>query len=128
MVKLQIGASTFFCETAEEAYRIHRMDAGASPTVTTGGVPARASQNGNGGLGHKFLKKLEPLVGQHLSSEKFMEVVNAKSTYALGPVLRRIRESLESEGLAFENYVSKEKPDADTPTSWVILKSEHHAA
>jgi hypothetical protein len=132
MVKLQIGASIFHCDTAEEAYRIHRMDtanSGGSITVSNG-ISVRATPNGNGGgssVGREFLKKLEPFAGKELNSEQFMEIVDAKSTYALGPVLRQIRKSLEVEGLSFDSYVVKQKPDPETPTSWAILKHEQCA-
>lgn len=126
MVKLQIGASTFVCETAEEAVRIHHL------LGVNGGAPLQGSaMDEPPGLGRRLedgatqiiLKKLAPYAGQEVNSEEMVKILEAKNLSGLGPKMRQLRASFESANMVFDHYIVKRKPDASTPTTWLIAKA-----
>ena len=124
MVKLQIGASVFFCDTAEEAVRIHRLVGSNGVAVQTHipAEPVRASTNEQRRTVQLILKKLEPLAGKVLNSEEMAKVIGAKGTNGLGPKMHQMRKLFTIEGSALDDFVVKHKPDPLGPTSWIIQK------
>jgi hypothetical protein len=123
MVKLQIGNSTFICDTAEEAVRIHRLAGGgngiAAPSPASGSHVAR--QPASTGRTKVLLKKLGPHVGKDLTSEELAKIVGAK-TLGLGPMMHQLRRNLAKDGIEMDDFILKVKPDPDSPASWKILK------
>jgi hypothetical protein len=124
-VKVQIGNSTFFCDTPEEAVKIHSLAGNG------GGTPMQATVvEGSSSLAHKqddgtaqlFLKKLSPYAGQEVNSEEMAKIVGAKDLSGLGPKMRQLRASFDSANLVLDHFIVKRKPDAATPTSWHISK------
>ena len=127
MIKLQIGASTFICDSAEEAVRVHRLVSGAmssqqlTTTVTTG--HRITPRNGTAG-GMMFIKRLGPYVGKELKSEEMAKVAGAKSAAGLGPRMAQIKKTLADDGVMLEDFIIRRKPDAASPVTWTVVKAE----
>ena len=126
MIKLQIGVSTFTCDSAEEAVRIHRLVSGAmssqqATTVTTG--HRITPRNGTAG-GMTFIKRLGPYVGKELKSDEMAKVAGAKSAAGLGPRMAQLRKTLADDGVMLEDFIIRRKPDAASPVTWTVVKAE----
>jgi hypothetical protein len=120
MVKVEIGGTTFFCDSADEAVRIHRLaNAGVSAPTQQATAVRRPS-----GMGRAFLKKIEPHVGKEVSSEELAKIIGAKSKAGLGPKLFQLRKNLADDNVVLDDFIVKKKLDAMSPTSWMIAKRE----
>ena len=125
MVKLQIGVSTFFCDTAEEAVRIHRLVGnGVAATQGTAAVTAHRSHSKSGQQSLLFLRKLTPYVGKDLSSDDMAKVAGAASATGLGPKMAQIKKRLANEGVILDDFIVRKKPDAAGPVTWSVVKAE----
>jgi hypothetical protein len=127
MVKVQIGNSTFICDTAEEAVRIHKLasSGGSGPVSHASPANHRPATNGRAqAVMRKLTPKLTPFVGKEVSSEEMAKLIGAKGPSGLGPKMHQLRRTLANESILIDDFiVKKEKQEPREPTAWKILKA-----
>jgi hypothetical protein len=121
MIKVVIGSTTFFCETPEEAVRVHRLSNSQGGTIVHASAKAAIKRPLRPATS-AVLKKLGQNAGKDLSSDDMAKVMGAASANGLGPKIAQLRRELENDGQTIEDYIVKQKPDPMGPTTWRIVQ------
>jgi hypothetical protein len=129
MIRVQVGSSSFYCESAEEAVKVHRLlsdESNRRMVPVAQALVSALAKHSNGHSQHSFattfVKTLAPHSGKQLSSDELAKIIGTRSVAGVGPKLAQIRKLLAREDVPLESYITKVVSDGGGPARWDIAR------